>query len=113
MQELPAGVVALNEDPYNVGGRACAYCDFPTRELALQVLERAFAQGPVNGFSPWAGEPGDHRARLTWEFNGETYIGDVLVDATLTPVGFIAEVHFGEMVFNLQGNHIPYPRFAS
>ncbi len=111
MSGLPGGFRAFNENAYNIGGIAAWYCDYPSRHEAEQVLEKTFAGGPRRGFSAAPGEPGEHRARVLWRFNEQEFSGDVLVDETLTPVGFVAEVHLGFMVFNLEGYHIPYPRF--
>lgn len=109
MYGLPEGVVALNEDPYNVGGQVAWYCSYPSPEVAADVVRTALEMGNPADIRKAVEEPS--RARISWLFHGSTYVGDVLVDASLKPVGYWLEVHYGFMVFNLQGHHIPLPRF--
>lgn len=111
MQGFPEGVMVLNEDAYNIEGKVAWCCDFPSRVIAEDVLRRSFPEGERRGFKPMSGEPGEHRARVVWEFRDQTFFGDVLVSRSLKPLGFLVEVHHGEMAFNLAGEHIPYPRW--
>jgi len=121
MYGLPQGVVALSEEPYNVEQQVSWNCYYPSNELAAQVLADAFRADidPVVGvFKPLTERPSDGRARITWEFGGDTFQGEVLVDSSLRPVGFIVEIAWKDkktlpqdMVFNLYGHHIPGYRF--
>jgi len=119
MYGLPDGVIALNDEPYNIQQQACWYCYYPSNDTAASVLQEAFCKpcDPLFGdFQPKQARPIDGHARVTWSHNGETFDGEVLVDKTLKPVGFRIEIVWSrtaptEMVFNLSGQLIPGARF--
>lgn len=111
------GVSPLHDDPYNIGGAQAWQCIFESAECIEKILSTAFPNGSrqssIGVFSPGQKPVTDHRAAVLWKMTqrDEVFLGDVLVDEDLNPIGFILEVYAGTMVFNLSGDHIPLPRF--
>ena len=106
-------VMRINEVPFNIGGEEAWLCQFETRDQAAGVQKQAFNGKIVLDFSPIEPELFASRARMQWNHGEKTFYGDVLVDNELNPIGFLLKVHTGQMVFSLEGSHIPVPRFPN